>query len=417
MKNIKNFFSFVFSISPRVIIELFNQFTALLSLPIIINTLNLSEYSFFTFIFFLSHLLFYLSNWGVQSHLSEEISKNNYNQNKIIYFLLVFVTLCFSSCLILLIILSLSYFTSLKFYITDFKIILLSLFFVLNMIFNPINILHAMNLINKILIPSIFNRILFLFLIYYFRDSLDLKLIIFIFIISIFFINFYSFVLIFLKIKTFFQYKLSFELQGIFKLIKKTKNSFTINFFNSFFLIFVSCMLIFKLQSAQLAVFNFLIQLYRPGIALIEMTMRSLWQIILKSDRSARKSIIFIPITLIFIFLITSIYGEFLYIKVIYNYEYRALWPLVKVILYLLCLETIYYYLIFIALYNLFRDLIKVEKIVLSSLFFHLIIIISILSFDLSVINIIVFYIFSKIAQIFFILFKTFKYELRILKK
>ena len=411
MRNIKNFFSFIFSISPRVIIEIFNQLTALLSLPVIINTLNLSEYSFFTFIFFLSHLLFYISNWGIQSHLSEEISKNNFNQNKIIYFLLVFVTLCFSSCLIFIIIFSLSYFTSLKIYISNYQIVLLSLFFVLNMIFNPINILHAMNLINKILIPSIFNRILFLFLIFYFRDSLDLKLTILIFIIPTIFINFYGFVLIFLKIKTYFHFKLSFDLQSIFKLIKKTKNSFILNFFNSYFLIFISCILIFKLQSTQLAVFNFLIQLYRPGIALIEMTMRSSWQVFLKSEKSTRKLIIFIPITLIFIFLITSFYGEFLFNKVIYSYEYRDLWPFVRVILYLLCLETIYYYLIFITLYDFFRDLIKVEKIILSSLFFHLILIIFILSFELSIINIIVFYIFSKIAQIFFILFKTLKYK------
>lgn len=324
---------------------------------------------------------------------------------------MVYVTLCFSSCLLFIIIFSLIYFTSLKVYINDFQIVLLSLFFVLNMIFNPINILHAMNLINKILLPSIFNRILFLFLIFYFRDTLDLKLTILIFIISIIFINFYSFFLIFLKIKTYFQYKLSFDLQDIFKLIKKTKNSFIVNFFNAYFLIFVSCMLIFKLQSAQLAVFNFLIQLYRPGIALIEITMRSSWQVILKSERSMSKLIIFIPITLIFIFLITSFHGEFLFNKVIYNFDYRNLWPLVRVVLYLLCLETIYYYLIFITLYDLFRNLIKVEKIILSSLFFQLILIISILSFELSVINIIVLNIFSKIAQIFFILFKILKYK------
>ena len=395
-----------------MIIEIFNQLTALLSIPVIINTLNLGEYSFFTFIFFLSHLLFYLSNWGIQSHLSEEISKNKFDQNKIIYFLFTYVTLCFSSCLIFFIIFFLSYFTSLKVFISDFQIVLLSIFFILNMIFNPINILHAMNIINKILIASIFNRILFLFLIFYFRDSLDLKLIILIFLISIILINFYGYVLIFLKIKTYFQYKLSFDLQGIFKIIKKTKNSFILNFFNSYFLIFISCILIFKLQSTQLAVFNFLIQLYRPGIALIEMTMKSSWLLILKSDRSTRKLIIFIPFFLISIFLITSFYGDVLFNKVIYNHEYRDLWPLVRFILYLLCLETIYYYLIFISLYNKLRDLFKVEKIIISSLYFQIITIFSIIFFELSVISIITLYIFSKISQIFFILFKAFKYKL-----
>ena len=403
----KYFFNRLQNISKRISIELINQITAVISLPLIVNGLDLEVYGFFTFCIFLSYLIGTISKWGMHIHIIEELSQKNINWETVNNFIsIIFLLKLLGLIFYLLIII---FFSNVIFHLHAINLQSYFFLFLLAflMIFNPLEIMQALGKIDQVIIPSLIGRLFFLFLLFYFRDQLSFILLIHLFIIMIIF----PFLVGYFSLRQYL--KLDFLLRSnsfslIYDSLKKTRNTILIFLENHFFFICLSFILSFKYNLYEIAIFNFLIQLFRPGLALIDMSMRLTWQsFIIDKHQNNALFPLYIAILMIIVFITISIFGFNLFEFVIYNQDFLNLWPEIKKILYILCIEVIYFYICYIYLYQKFNFINKTEKIILPFLWLKIMLFPLCFFLDFSIVNIFNLYLSIKIIQIFLILIKV----------
>lgn len=406
MKIIKNsiIFSQFFLISKRVSIELTNQITAIISLPLIVNGLDFEIYGLFTFCLFFSYLMGSISGWGIHVHIIESLAAKKIDKNKINNY--ISVTIILKLIGLLVYILGIFIFSSFIFQTSDINqhdfLILLVLAFLI--IFNPLELIQAFGQIEKIFIPSIIGRIIFLILLFFFKDNLSFSLLIYLFIIMM--------ILPFILGNYFIWNKFNFttlnQIPLVFGVLKKSKNTIFLFLENHYFFIILSFVLSFKLNLYDIAIFNFLIQLFRPGLALVEMSMRLTWQVIIKNTTIKQNFFsLFLALLLILTFLLTSIFGFSLFNFVISNQSLLVVWPEIKFILYILCIEVVYFYLVYIYLYQKHNFINQTEKIILPFLGLKFLLIPSVFFLELTILNIFMLYALIKIIQIILIFVKV----------
>lgn len=401
------FRKYFLSISPRAFIELINQFSAVISLPLIVYSLNIEAYGFFTFFIFLVYFFSTLSNWGLPVHIMERKAKDSKYYYKIsqYFFLINTFQLLGLITTILILLISLQYKFNIFIYdqINLIALILLAILY----LFNPIQLMQALGVMNKLIIPNLISRIVFLYLIVIFRDNLDINLLINIFLISTVIPIGYSYLLIFKKFNFLFK-NFRLDMSFCIDLIKISKNTIFLFLANNYFLIFISFLASFKYDIYQLAILNFLIQLYRPGLAMVELLMRLTWQASINIFNKEQKKIeFFIVIILITAFLTLSIFGYNLFILIFSEIHLIELWPQVKLLLYLLCLDTFYFYISYIHLYKKINNLYQSELIILNTYWIQFITIFFFIFFNFEIIHLISTYFICKSLQTIYLIFKT----------
>lgn len=395
------------NIFKRVSIELINQITAIISVPLIVNGLEFEIYGFFTFCLFFSYLVETLSGWGIHVHIIESLSANKIDKNKINNYIFVSIILRFIGLIFYTI--GMLFFSKFIFQEININQQSLLILFVLAflIIFNPLELIQAFGKIEKILIPSIVGRLLFLILLFIFKDDLNFSLLICFFIIMMIlpFILGYYFIYHKLDFTNFISLK---KIRIISETVKKSKNTIFLFLENNYFFIILSFTLSLKLNIYELAIFNFLIQLFRPGLALVELSMRLAWQTI-SSDLTINKNFLSISVTLFLIvtFITTSIFGYSLYGFIISNQIFLSLWVEIKFILYILCIEVLYFFVIYIYLYQKYMVVNQIENMILPYLWLKILIVPLIFFLDLTILNIFRLYGLIKIIQILLILTKV----------
>lgn len=402
-----NFFKQFNNISKRLSIELLNQITAIISLPIIVNGLEFEIYGFFTFCLFFSYLVGSISGWGIHVHIIESLAAKEIDKNKINSYIFVSIIFRFIGLIFyILVILIFSKYIFQVININQQSFIILFIFAFL-IIFNPLELIQAFGKIEKILIPNIIGRMLFLILLFIFRENLNFSLLIYFFIIMMImpFILGYYFIWHKLDFNNFIGSK---KIQIISKTIKKSRNTIFLFLENHYFFFVLSFILSLKLDLNEITIFNFLIQLFRPGLALVEMSMRLAWQMI-ASDMMINKNLLGISVALLLIvtFLLASIFGYSLFGFVISNQNFLILWPEIKFILYILCFEVLYFFVIYIFLYQKYSSVNQIENIILPFLWLKIALIPLIFFLDLTILNIFMLYGLIKIIQILLILIKS----------
>ena len=399
-----NFFKQFKNISKRLSIELVNQITAIISLPLVVNGLDFEIYGFFTFCLFFSYLVGSISGWGVHMHIIESLASKEIDKNKINNFMSVSIIL---KCIgLFFYILGIVFFSNFIFHTININLQSFLMLFIMAflIIFNPLEIIQAFGKIDKIFISTIIGRILFLILLFIYRENLNFSFLIYFFIIMMIlpFILGYYFIWNKFNFITLNQFLL------VFGVLKKSKNTIFLFLENQYFFIILSFILSFKLDLYEIAIFNFLIQLFRPGLALIEMSMRLTWQALI-TDVTIKKNFfgLFLALLLILIFLLTSIFGFSLFNVVISNQSLLGVWPEIKFILYVLCIEVVYFYLVYIYLYQKYNFLNQTEKIIFPFLGLKILLIPSVFFLELTILNIFMLYALIKITQIILIFIKV----------
>lgn len=401
------FFSSLRNLSKRVSIELINQITAIISLPLIVNGLEFEIYGFFTFCLFFSYLMGSISGWGIHVHIIESLASNKIDKDKINNYVSVSIILKFIG--LILYILGVLFFSNFVFQTLNISQQSLLILFVLAflIIFNPLELIQAFNKIDKILFPSIIGRLLFLILLFIYKDNLNFSLLIYFLIIMMVlpFVLGYNFIWNKFNFVNFLTLK---KLSLIIAISKKSKNTIFLFLENHYFFIILAFILSFKLDLYELAIFNFLIQLFNPGLKLVEMSMRLAWQTII-TDAKTKKNLLstFLVLFLISLFLITSIFGFSLFSLVISNQSLLDVWQEIKLILYILCIEVIYFYIIYIYLYEKYNLVNQTENIIFPFLWLKIVIIPLIFFLDLNILNIFLLYGLIKVVQILLILIKV----------
>lgn len=402
-----DFFSSLRNLSKRVSIELINQITAIISLPLIVNGLEFEIYGFFTFCLFFSYLMGSISGWGIHVHIIESLASNKIDKDKINNYVSVSIILKFIG--LILYILGLLFFSNFVFQTLNISQQSLLILFVLAflIIFNPLELIQAFNKIDKILFPSIIGRLLFLILLFIYKDNLNFSLLIYFLIIMMVlpFVLGYNFIWNKFNFVNFLTLK---KLSLIIAISKKSKNTIFLFLENHYFFIILAFILSFKLDLYELAIFNFLIQLFNPGLKLVEMSMRLAWQTII-TDAKTKKNLLstFLVLFLISLFLITSIFGFSLFSLVISNQSLLDVWQEIKLILYILCIEVIYFYIIYVYLYEKYNQVNQTENIIFPFLWLKIVIIPLIFFLDLNILNIFLLYGLIKVVQILLILIKV----------
>lgn len=401
------FFSSLRNLSKRVSIELINQITAIISLPLIVNGLEFEIYGFFTFCLFFSYLMGSISGWGIHVHIIESLASNKIDKDKINNYVSVSIILKFIG--LILYILGLLFFSNFVFQTLNISQQSLLILFVLAflIIFNPLELIQAFNKIDKILFPSIIGRLLFLILLFIYKDNLNFSLLIYFLIIMMVlpFVLGYNFIWNKFNFVNFLTLK---KLSLIIAISKKSKNTIFLFLENHYFFIILAFILSFKLDLYELAIFNFLIQLFNPGLKLVEMSMRLAWQTII-TDAKTKKNLLstFLVLFLISLFLITSIFGFSLFSLVISNQSLLDVWQEIKLILYILCIEVIYFNIIYVYLYEKYNQVNQTENIIFPFLWLKIVIIPLIFFLDLNILNIFLLYGLIKVVQILLILIKV----------
>lgn len=401
------FFSSLRNLSKRVSIELINQITAIISLPLIVNGLEFEIYGFFTFCLFFSYLMGSISGWGIHVHIIESLASNKIDKDKINNYVSVSIILKFIG--LILYILGVLFFSNFVFQTLNISQQSLLILFVLAflIIFNPLELIQAFNKIDKILFPSIIGRLLFLILLFIYKDNLNFSLLIYFLIIMMVlpFVLGYNFIWNKFNFVNFLTLK---KLSLIIAISKKSKNTIFLFLENHYFFIILAFILSFKLDLYELAIFNFLIQLFNPGLKLVEMSMRLAWQTII-TDAKTKKNLLstFLVLFLISLFLITSIFGFSLFSLVISNQSLLDVWQEIKLILYILCIEVIYFYIIYVYLYEKYNQVNQTENIIFPFLWLKIVIIPLIFFLDLNILNIFLLYGLIKVVQILLILIKV----------
>lgn len=402
-----DFFSSLRNLSKRVSIELINQITAIISLPLIVNGLEFEIYGFFTFCLFFSYLMGSISGWGIHVHIIESLASNKIDKDKINNYVSVSIILKFIG--LILYILGLLFFSNFVFQTLNISQQSLLILFVLAflIIFNPLELIQAFNKIDKILFPSIIGRLLFLILLFIYKDNLNFSLLIYFLIIMMVlpFVLGYNFIWNKFNFVNFLTLK---KLSLIIAISKKSKNTIFLFLENHYFFIILAFILSFKLDLYELAIFNFLIQLFNPGLKLVEMSMRLAWQTII-TDAKTKKNLLstFLVLFLISLFLITSIFGFSLFSLVISNQSLLDVWQEIKLILYILCIEVIYFNIIYVYLYEKYNQVNQTENIIFPFLWLKIVIIPLIFFLDLNILNIFLLYGLIKVVQILLILIKV----------
>ena len=399
-----NFFKQFKNISKRLSIELINQITAIISLPLIVNGLDFEIYGFFTFCLFFSYLMGSISSWGIHVHIIESLAAKKIDKNKINNYTSVTIILKLIGLLVYILaifIFSSFIFQTLNIDLQSFLMLFIMAFLI---IFNPLELIQAFGKIEKIFIPSIIGRIIFLILLFFLKDKLSFSLLIYLFIIMMIL----PFTLGYYFIWNKFNFINLNQFPLVFEVLRKSKNTFFLFLENQYFFIILSFVLSFKLNLYEIAIFNFLIQLFRPGLALIEMSMRLAWQVIITDVRIKQNFLgPFLALLLILTFLLTSIFGFSLFNLVISNQSLLGVWPEIKFILYVLCIEVVYFYLIYIYLYQKYNFVNQTEKIILPFLGLKLLLIPSVFFLELTILNIFMLYALIKIIQIILIFIKV----------
>lgn len=401
------FFSQFRNLSNRVSIELVNQITAIISLPLIVNGLEFEIYGFFTFCIFFSYLVGSISGWGIHVHIIESLASKDIDNKKINNYVSVSIVLKFIG--LIFYISGIIFFSNFVFEIISishqsFFILFILAFFI---IFNPLELIQAFGKIDKVLIPSIIGRLLFLILLFIYRDNLNFSLLIYFFIIMMILPFIIGYFVIWNNFN-FINFISSKKFTIICGILKKSKNTIFLFLENHYFFIILSFILSLKLDLYQIAIFNFLIQLLRPGLALIEMSMRLAWQAII-TDVSIKKNFLglFLALLLILTFLLTSIFGFSLFDLVISNKSLLDVWLEIKWILYILCIEVVYFYIIYIYLHLKYHLVNQTEKIILPFLWLKFLLIPLFFFSDFTILNMFKLYGLIKITQILLILIKV----------
>ena len=395
------------NLSKRLSIELINQITAIISLPLIVNGLEFETYGFFTFCLFFSYLMGSISGWGIHVHIIESLASNKIDKDKINNYVSVSIVLKFIG--LILYILGVLFFSNFVFQTLNISQQNLFILFILAflIIFNPIELIQAFGKIEKILLLSIIGRLLFLLLLFIYKDVLNFSLLIYFFIIMMILPFVLGYNLIWDKIN-FINFLTVKNFSIIFGIVKKSKNTIFLFLENQYFFIILAFILSFKFDLYEIAIFNFLIQLFNPGLKLVEMSMRLAWQTIIK-DAKIKKNLLstFLVLFLISFFLLTSIFGFSLFSLIISNQSLLDVWQEIKLILYILCIEVIYFNIIYVYLYEKYNQVNQTENIIFPFLWLKIVIIPLIFFLDLNILNIFLLYGLIKVVQILLILIKV----------
>lgn len=400
-------FSQIHRIYKRISIELLNQITAVISLPLIVNGLDLETYGFFTFCIFLSYLLGTISKWGIHIHIIEELSRKDIKWETIKNYISVILLLSLIGLIFYILIII--FFSNVIFHSLDISNQSYFFLFLLSFltIFNPLELSQALGKIDKLIIPSLIGRLLFLILLFFLKDQLNFTVLVYLFILMIILPFIAGYISIWQYLSSDFFLKINY-ISIIYDCIKKSKNTIMIFLENHYFFICLSFILSFKYDLYEIAIFNFLIQLFRPGLILIDMSMRLTWQsLIIDKHQNNNLSPLYIALLMIIVFITISIFGFNLFEFVIHNQDFLNLWPEIKKILYILCIEVIYFYICYIYLYQKFNFINKTEKFIFPFILLKIMLIPFCFFLDLSIANIFNIYISIKIIQIFLILIKV----------
>ena len=300
-KMIANYAYIFKNIFNRLSVESINQITILLTLPFIANSLGIGSFAIVSKGMIIIHLILLISDWGVDGYSIEKLnySKDFKERNLFInsFFLLKLL-------LILFFIIILFYFLKINLLNLDLSYFSFIVFPILATSFLPLWFFQAIGKTEKLILPTLFGRSIFVILILFFvKNDESVKW---------FFIShgISSFIISFCGIIILFKMNYEIKLPNYKNVILHFKNStshffllITSNQFNTMW----STAIIFLGNSTSVAIFNLSNQILKAGMGISELIGRVVRQSTFNKNISHLKKVILFIIIFYFFSTIVGI--------------------------------------------------------------------------------------------------------------
>ena len=316
----KNYIYLLKNISNRLTVEFINQVSVIITLPFIANSLGINKFAIVSEGMIIIHLILLVSSWGIDGYSIETINKfkNPIEKNRFItnFYINRFV-------LISILILILFLFLKINLFNIGLKYFGLILFAVFSSFFLPLWFFQAIGKSEKLLVPTIIGRTVFIVLIFSFVEGE--KSIMWFFLshgISSLIISLLGVIILF---RMEYRIKLS-NIKKLFTFFKRSSSHFFLSVINNQFNTLWAVAIIMLGSPANIAIFNLANQVLKAGMGITELIGRVIRQSTFTKDSAHLWKIlnfvffIYLFITLISIFLTQDILS-LLFIDAYLNYK------------------------------------------------------------------------------------------------
>ena len=273
---VKNYIYLLKNISNRLTVEFVNQLSVIITLPFIANSLGINKFAIVSEGMIIIHLILLISSWGIDGYSIETINtlkKTSENTSENNRFITSFYINRFILISILLIILF--YFLKVNLFNIGLKYYGLILFAIFSSFFLPLWFFQAIGKSEKLLIPTIIGRAIFVVLIFIFAKGENS--------IMWFFLShgISSMIISLLGMIILFRMKYRIKISNIKKLFIFFKKSFSHFFFsvvNNQFNTLWAIAIIMLGSPTNIAIFNLANQVLKAGMGITELIGRVIRQ-------------------------------------------------------------------------------------------------------------------------------------------
>ena len=298
----KNYIYILKNISNRLTVEFINQLSVIITLPIIANSLGINSFAIVSQGMILIHLILLISSWGIDGYSIERLNNSNdiKQRNLIINtFILTRLSLTLFFVIILFV------FLKSNFIKLNLEYFWYMLFPIIASSFLPLWFFQAIGKPEKLLLPTLIGRFIFIILIFLFlKNDNSVNWFFISHGISSSIISLFGILILF---KMDYKVKL-INFKNIIYYLKESNNHFFLLIVNNQFNTLWATAIIFVGSSTSIAIFNLANQILKAGMGISELVGRVIRQSTYLKEINHLKKIIIIISFLYFLISIFFIY-------------------------------------------------------------------------------------------------------------